>query len=89
MKIIVIITLSCLLGLATVGFCQDEELPPEWLFDDDDEIVGWQNLNHLQPLELDEVKDKSGEDRTVLLTVSTGADPYVYPKMTMPFDGSE
>lgn len=89
MKIIVIITLSCLLGLATVGLCQDEELPPEWLFDDDDEIVGWQGLNHLLPLELDEVKDKSGKDRTVLLTVSTGGDPYVRPKMDTPFDGGE
>jgi len=89
MKIIVIITLSCLLGLATVGLCQDEELPPEWLFDDEDEIAGWRGFNNLLPLELDEVKDKSGEDRTVLLTVSTGGDPYVYLNMTIPFDGGE
>ena len=89
MRGIIIATLSCLLGLATVGLCQDEELPPEWLFDDDDEIVGWQNLTQLLPLELDEVKDKSGEDRTVLLTVSTGGDPYVYTNVTMPFDGGE
>jgi len=67
-----------LLGFSITGICQDN-LPPEWIFDDDEEIVHWSGMNQLAPLELDTVNDKKGEKRNVLLTVSTGADPYVYP----------
>ena len=99
MKGIIIVTLSCLLALATAGFCQDEEgLPPEWVFDDEEEIQNWGAPNHLVlPLELDEVKDKKGEDRTIVRLESTGGDPYVFPGGAWagfdgtigPFDGNK
>ena len=52
MKAIVIITLSCLLGFAAAGLCQDEDLAPEWVFDDEDEVAKWNVANQLQPLEV-------------------------------------
>jgi len=67
-----------LIVFSITGICQDN-LPPEWVFDDDEEIVHWGGMNQLAALELDTVNDKSGEKRNVLLTVSTGADPYVFP----------
>jgi hypothetical protein len=84
-------------GLTINGICQDDELPPEWLFDDDEDIQKWGGANQLQPLELDEVKDKKGETRTIVTTISTGGDPYIFPDGgwggfvpdVLPFDGGE
>ena len=56
--------------------------PPEWTFDDpdaEDELGTWGALNQLAPLEIDEVKDGSGNTRLVLLTESLGGDPYMFP----------
>ena len=74
-----ITVLLCLLCLSTAGICQDEPLAPEWLFDDEEEIATWGAPNQLMPLELDEVKDKKGNTRTIVLTISTGGDPYIFP----------
>jgi len=75
-----ITVLLCLLCLSTSGICQDEEpLAPEWLFDDEEEIANWGAPNQLMPLEFDEVKDKKDNIRTILLIVSTGSDPYIFP----------
>lgn len=97
MRFIMVFLSICLLGLASIGICQDEELPPEWLFDDDEDIQKWSGANQLQPLELDEVKDKKGEIRTIVRLISTGTDPYIFPDGnwqgfvgdTLPFDGGE
>jgi hypothetical protein len=91
------ITLAFLFGLLTLSVCQGQQLPPEWIFDDEDDIMNWGGMNQLLPLELDEVKDKKGETRTILRTVSTGSDPYVFPDGGWngfigdidPFDGGE
>ena len=72
------IVLLCLFGLPTLGICADEQLPPEWTFDDEDEIKNWTGLHHLVPLEIDEVRDKAGDKRSILRTLSIDADPYVY-----------
>ena len=97
MRTAMMIALAFLLGLLTLGVCQGQQLPPEWTFDDDDDIMNWGGINQLLPLELDEVKDKKGETRTILRTVSTGSDPYVFPGGDWsgftadiePFDGGE
>ena len=79
-KVICILAL-CLIALPTIGICQDEEeLPPEWVFDEEEEIQKWTSMNQLVALELDEVEDKSGKERTVVRTESLGGDPYVYLK---------
>jgi hypothetical protein len=77
--------------------CQDQNLPPEWVFDNKDEIKTWVAINQLQPLVVDIVKNKKGEKVTVLKTVSTGVDPFLYPGGTgagfeagiEPFDGKK
>ena len=79
MKSVIWIFALCLIGLPTLGICQgDEELPPEWVFDEEEEIEKWISMNQLAALELDEVEDKSGNNRTVLKTESLGGDPHVY-----------
>jgi hypothetical protein len=97
MKTAMMIALASLFGLLTSGVCQGQQLPPEWTFDDEDDIMNWGGINQLLQLELDEVKDKKGETRTILRTVSTGSDPYVFPDGGWngfigdidPFDGGE
>jgi hypothetical protein len=71
--------LLCLFCTPVIVLCQDQNLPPEWVFDDKDEIRTWEGLNQLQPLVVDTVKNKNGDKVTILRTVSTGVDPYVYP----------
>lgn len=71
-----------LLLVSPFVWAQDEPLAPEWTFDGadaEDELELWVTLNQLQPLEIDEVVDQFGEKRSVLLTESTGGDPYMYP----------
>lgn len=97
MRTAMMITLASLFGLLTLSVCQGQQLPPEWTFDDEDDIMNWGGMNQLEPLELDEVKDSKGETRTILRTVSTGSDPYVFPDGGWggfiadiePFDGGE
>jgi len=98
MRSMLAIAILCLLAIPVIGICQDEEeLPPEWTFDDDEDIRNWGGMNNLEALELDDVKDQKGEIRSVLLTVSTGVDPYVFPDGAwggfiadvLPFDGGE
>ena len=74
----VAVVLLCLFGLPTPGISEDEQLPPEWTFDDKDEIKNWTGLHHLAPLELDEVRDEDGDKRSILRTLSIDVDPYVY-----------
>ena len=86
-----------MLSFAATGICQDDELPPEWLFDSNKDIEHWGGMNQLQPLEIDDVKDAKGETRSVVITVSTGGDPYIFPDGDWggfiadvpPFDGGE
>jgi hypothetical protein len=97
MRTAMMIALAFLFGLLTLSVCQGQQLPPEWTFDDEDDIMNWGGMNQLEPLELDKVQDKKGETRTILRTVSTGSDPYVFPDGTWngfigdiePFDGGE
>ncbi len=97
MKTVIAVALLCLFGFPTAGICQDEQLPPEWTFDDKDEITNWGSPNQLEQLEVDDVKDKKGETRSILRTVSLGGDPYVFPGGNWqgfvpdiePFDGGE
>ena len=89
MKSTIVIVFLCLLGLAAAGLCEDEELAPEWTFDDEDEVKDWRVVNHLLPLEFDEVLDKKGEERTVIRTVSLGNDPYMYLDGIEQFDGGD
>jgi len=97
MRTAMMIALAFLFGLITSGVCQGQQLPPEWTFDDADGIMNWGGMNQLEPLELDEVEDSKGETRTILRTVSTGSDPYVFPGGGWggftgdiePFDGGE
>jgi len=96
MRSIIGVVLLCLVGFAIEGVCQDE-LPPEWLFDDEEDIINWGSPNNLEPLVIDDVKDGAGETRSVVMTVSTGGDPYVFPDGNWegfipdiaPFDGGE
>ena len=89
MKGTFLLVLLCLVA-QTIGICQDEELPLEWTFDDEDSIKKWASANQLM-LEYDEVEDKEGKERTVLITTSTGSDPYVYPDRDgfVQFDGGK
>ena len=97
MKSVIAAVLLCLFSFPTAGICQDEQLPPEWIFDDEDEIRNWGGMNQLGPLEIDDAKDKKGDTRSVLKTVSLGVDPYVFPDGNWngfiaeiePFDGGE
>jgi hypothetical protein len=55
---------------------------PEWTFDEPDavqELKNWVNLNQLEPLKIETVKDQDGLDRKVLVTKSLGGDPYMFP----------
>jgi hypothetical protein len=79
MKIGVLLFTLILLSIPMIGICQDAKLPPEWTFDKKDEIKNWGGLNQLKPLEISTVKDNKGQNRTIVLTVSTGTDPYVFP----------
>lgn len=79
MKVFAVIILSCLFYTSMIALCQEKGLPPEWVFDNKDEIKNWGGLNNLQPLALETTKNKKGEKVTVLKTVSTGVDPYVFP----------
>ena len=75
------LALAIMAASATLAYGQDG-LVPQWLFDGpdaEDELVDWGAQNQLLPLELDEVKDGAGETRGVLLTESTGGDPYMFP----------
>lgn len=78
MKITIVMVLICLLSIPIAGICQDI-LPPEWTFDKKEEINNWGSMNQLNPLVIDEVRDKAGNKRTVLKTLSLGSDPYVFP----------
>lgn len=79
MKRFILIASLCIFCIPMIVFCQDENLPPEWFFDDKDEIANWGGINQLKPLEVDTVKNKDGKNVTILRTVSTGSDPYVFP----------
>lgn len=79
MKVFAVIILSCLFYTPMIALCQGKGLPPEWVFDNKDEIKNWGGLNNLQPLALETTKNKKGDKVTVLKTVSTGVDPYVFP----------
>ena len=97
MKGTIAITLLLLFVFPAAVMCQDEELPPEWTFDDEDEILTWGGMNQLAPLEVDDVKDQKGNLRSILRTESLGGDPYVFPGGAwggfvpdiLPFDGGE
>jgi len=55
---------------------------PEWTFDGPDaaqELKNWVDLNQLEPLKIETVKDQDGLDRKVLITKSLGGDPYMFP----------
>jgi hypothetical protein len=74
-------TVVALALMTTLAHAQDG-LVPQWLFDGpeaEDELADWGALNQLLPLELSEVKDADGETRGVLVTESTGGDPYMFP----------
>ena len=98
MRYISICVISMTLILSLNGMAA-KEAPPPWTFDDDkvsnDELKDWVDLNHLKPLEFDEVKDASGNTRSVLKTASLGGDPYMFPgggwnvRNYEPFDGEE
>lgn len=98
MRYILICVISMTLILSLNGMAA-KEAPPPWTFDDDkasnDELKDWVDLNHLKPLEFDEVKDASGKERSVLKTTSLGGDPYMFPgggwnvRNYEPFDGEE
>ena len=90
--------LAVLLVLLPILASAQEVEPPEWLFDGQDaeeELETWIDVNQLQSLEIDEVKDATGEQRSVLLTESIGNDPYMFPgggwnvASYEPFDGGE
>jgi hypothetical protein len=77
---------TCLVFVAaamlTAPASAQDGLVPQWLFDGsdaEDELLDWGALNALLPLEIDDVKDAAGETRSVLLTESTGGDPYMFP----------
>ena len=82
MRYILIYVISMALILSLNGMAA-KVAPPPWTFDDDkasnDELKDWVDLNHLKPLEFDEVKDASGKERSVLKTTSLGGDPYMFP----------
>jgi len=95
-KNVIIIVLFYLFSVPAIVFCQGKDLPPEWVFDHKDEIKNWGGLNHLQPLAIETVKNKEGNKVTILKTISTGGDPYVFPDggwsgfiagVQKPFDG--
>ena len=98
MRYILIYVISMALILSLNGMAAKVG-PPPWTFDDDkasnDELKDWVDLNHLKPLEFDEVKDASGKERSVLKTTSLGGDPYMFPgggwnvRNYEPFDGEE
>ena len=98
MRYILICVISMTLILSLNGMAA-KEAPPPWTFDDDkvssDELKDWVDLNHLKPLEFDEVKDASGNTRSVLKTASLGGDPYMFPgggwnvRNYEPLDGEE
>ncbi|MBD3184906.1 hypothetical protein GF312_21670 [Candidatus Poribacteria bacterium] len=96
MRFFVFLLSLSLLFISIKGYCQDE-LPPEWLFDEDEDIQMWQGANQLEVPELDDVKDQKGETRSILRLVSTGGDPYIFPDGNwqgfipdiIPFDGGE
>ena len=98
MRCILIYVISMVLILSLNGMVV-ADAPPPWTFDNDkastDELKDWVDLNHLKPLELDEVKDASGKTRSVLKTASLGGDPYMFPgggwnvRNYEPFDGEE
>jgi len=55
---------------------------PQWTFDEPDaevELKNWIDLNDLEPLRIETVKDQSGIERKVLITKSLGGDPYMFP----------
>jgi len=55
---------------------------PEWTFDEPDaeqELKNWIDLNQLEPLKIEKVKDEKGRERKVLVTKSLGDDPYMFP----------
>ena len=75
-------TAVVMMGLVTTLAVAQDGLVPQWLFDGpdaEDELEAWTAVNQLLPLEVDEVKDAAGETRSVLLTESTGGDPYMFP----------
>jgi hypothetical protein len=98
MKNIIIMVLFCLFSVPVIALCQDKNLPPEWVFDDKDEIKNWGGANQLQPLVIETVKNKKGDKVTIVKTVSTGTDPYIFPDggwsgfiagVQKPFDGKK
>lgn len=97
MKVVILLASLCLLAFPAVVLSQQDELPPEWTFDDDDDIKNWGGINQLKPLVIDDVKDKNGNPKSVLRTESTGGDPFVFPDGNWqgfipditPFDGGK
>ena len=98
MKTVIILTLTFLFALSVTFVCMAVDLPPEWLFDDQDDIKNWGAMNQLAPLKIKAVKDEKGNTRTVLITESTGGDPFVFPDggwqgfnnaVQQPFDGKK
>ena len=64
MKSTILLVSLFLLALPTVSICEEEELPLEWTFDDEDSIEKWSGANQLL-LEIDDVKDKEGNERRI------------------------
>lgn len=97
MRKIMLMIFLCLLSLPITGICQDVKLPPEWTFDKKDDIKNWGAANQLAPLEIADVKDKKGNMRSIVRTVSLGTDPYIFPDGNWqgfiagiePFDGGK
>jgi hypothetical protein len=89
MKNFIVIALLCLFCTPVIVLCQDPNLPPEWVFDDKDEIKTWGAVNQLQPLVVETVKNKNGDKVTIVKTVSIGTDPHVYLGVIEPFDGKK
>jgi len=84
MRLTVILILTIALGCYsfTLYAADPEPEAPEWTFDDKDaekELSNWIDLNQLEALEIEEVKDGEGEKRGVLMTRSLGGDPYMFP----------
>ena len=98
MKSIIIVALLCLFSAPVIVLCQNKDLPPEWVFDNKDEIKNWGSANQLQPLAIDTAKNKKGDKVTITKTVSLGTDPYIFPDggwagflagVQQPFDGKK
>lgn len=85
MKIIVVFVLVCMFALPMTVLARRDTGLPEWTFDDMAELADWQDHQDLAPgIEIIQVKDLNGVERSVLTIESDGDNPYIYPGGSVP-----